>query len=107
MHERKALMATLADAFVVLPGGLGTLEEFFEVWTWGQLGLHGKPYGLLDVADYFAPLLDFLDRAVAERFLRPEHRATLLVDDDPARLLGRMTAWQPPAVHKWIDRKSA
>ncbi|MEO6525256.1 MAG: TIGR00730 family Rossman fold protein, partial [Gemmatimonadaceae bacterium] len=75
MHERKARLAEMADAFVALPGGLGTLEEFTEIWTWGQLGLHRKPYGLLNVAGYYTPLMTFLDHAVAERFVRPEHRA--------------------------------
>src|SRR4030095_16359047 len=85
MHERKQLMADLADTFVLLPGGLGSLEEFFEVWTWGQLGLHRKPCGLLNVEGYFDPLLAFLDRAVDERFIRPEHRQQVLVDRDPER----------------------
>jgi uncharacterized protein (TIGR00730 family) len=104
MHERKQLMADLADAFVLLPGGLGSLEEFFEVWTWGQLGLHRKPYGLLNVDGYFDRLLTFLDHAVAERFIRREHRDLLLVDDDAGRLLGRLDAYEPSAVTKWIDR---
>ncbi len=105
MHERKQLMADLADAFVLLPGGLGSLEEFFEVWTWGQLGLHRKPYGLLNVAGYFDPLLAFLDHAVAERFVRSEHRDLVLVDDDPERLLARLDTHEPVAVPKWIDRR--
>jgi uncharacterized protein (TIGR00730 family) len=106
MHERKALMADLSDAFVALPGGLGTMEELFEVWTWGQLGLHRKPYGVLDVAGFYAPLLAFLDHAVAERFVRAEHRAFLVSDDDPERLLARMAEQVPPAVVKWIDRST-
>lgn len=104
MHERKATMAELADAFVTLPGGLGTLEELFEVWTWGQLGLHRKPYGLLNVERFFDPLLNYLDHAVAERFIRPEHRALLAVDTDPGRLLERLEWQQVPALPKWIDR---
>ncbi|HEX6535858.1 MAG TPA: TIGR00730 family Rossman fold protein [Gemmatimonadaceae bacterium] len=104
MHERKALMAELADGFVALPGGLGTMEEFFEIWTWGQLGLHRKPYALLDTAGFFDPLIAFLDRLVAERFLKPAHREMLLVDTDPARLLDRLTRHEVPAVAKWIDR---
>lgn len=87
MHERKALMADLADAFIALPGGLGTLEEIFEIWTWAQLGLHAKPMGFLDVNGFYAPLLQFLDRAVRERFLKEPHRAIALVDADPERLL--------------------
>ena len=95
MHERKARMADLADAFVALPGGLGTLDELFEIWTWAQLGIHAKPIGLLNVLGYFDPLLAFLDRTVEEGFVRPEHRATAAVDDDPARLLDRMLAQLP------------
>ena len=107
MHARKAAMAELADAFVALPGGIGTLEETFEAWTWSQLGLHAKPCALLDVDGYFAFLEAFLDRAVAERFVRPEHRAMLLVERDPERLLDALAAWRAPAVAKWIDRASS
>jgi uncharacterized protein (TIGR00730 family) len=107
MHERKALMAELADGFVALPGGIGTLEELVEMHTWAQLGFHVKPIGVLDVAGFYRPLAAFLDHAVTERFLRPEHRATLLIDDEPTALLQRMQAWEPPAVEKWIDRESA
>lgn len=92
MHERKALMAELADAFVALPGGLGTLEELFEVWTWGMLGLHAKPYGLLDVDGYYQPLIRFLDHARDEGFIRPEQRERLIVDADAGRLLDRVLA---------------
>ncbi|MEO6258982.1 MAG: TIGR00730 family Rossman fold protein [Thermoanaerobaculia bacterium] len=102
MHERKALMASLSDAFVALPGGLGTLEEIFEVWTWGQLGIHRKPIGFLDVSGYYAPLMTFLDRAVVAGFIRPEHRASALVDADPQRLLERLSTHQPPDVRKWL-----
>ena len=104
MHERKALMADLSDGFLALPGGIGTLEELFEVWTWGQLGLHAKPCALLDVAGYYSPLLAFLDHTVDEGFLREAHRAVLLVDADPEALLDRMAGFTPPAVEKWIDR---
>jgi uncharacterized protein (TIGR00730 family) len=104
MHARKALMAELADAFVALPGGLGTFEELFEVWTWAQLGLHRKPVALLDVAGFYGPLAAFLDAAVAERFVRPEHRGMLLVEEDPAALLDRLAAYRPPVVDKWIRR---
>ena len=87
MHQRKAMMADLADGFIGLPGGLGTFEEFFEVWTWGQLGLHAKPCGLLDVCGYFTHLIQFIDHAVAERFLRQENRDLLLLSPEPATLL--------------------
>jgi uncharacterized protein (TIGR00730 family) len=104
MHQRKQLMADLADGFVVLPGGLGTLEEFFEVWTWGQLGLHRKPYGLLNVASYFDSLLAFLDHSVSERFVRPDHRRLLLVAEDSMELLHRLDTYAVPLSPKWIDR---
>ena len=102
MHARKALMAELSDAFVALPGGLGTYEELFEVWTWAQLGLHHKPVALLDVAGFYRPLAAFLDGAVAARFVRPAHRGMLLVDEDAAALLDRLAAYRPPVVDKWI-----
>ena len=104
MHERKAMMASLADAFVALPGGLGTLEEIFEVWTWGQLGIHGKPCGFLDVAGYYAPLEAMLDHAVEQRFLRVETRAMLVRDDSLDALLERFADWSPPGLPKWLDR---
>lgn len=104
MHARKARMAELADAFIALPGGLGTLEELFEVWTWGQLGYHAKPLGLLEVEGFYARLTDFLDHLVAERFVREQHRAILQVSASPAELLARMDAWQPTAAPKWVDR---
>lgn len=104
MHARKARMAELADAFIALPGGLGTLEELFEVWTWGQLGYHAKPLGLLEVDGFYARLTDFLDHLVAERFVREQHRAILQLSASPAELLARMDAWQPTAAPKWVDR---
>jgi uncharacterized protein (TIGR00730 family) len=105
MHERKALMADLSDAFVALPGGLGTLEELFEVYTWSQLGLHSKPCGLLDVDGYYAGISDFLAHAVEERFLHEEHRAMLMVERDPRALIERLRAFEPQDVRpKWIDR---
>ena len=104
MHHRKQLMADLAEGFVILPGGLGTLEEFFEVWTWGQLGLHRKPYGLLNVASYFDSLLAFLDHSVSERFVRPDHRRLLLMAEDPMELLHRLDTYAVPLSPKWIDR---
>jgi hypothetical protein len=103
MHERKAMMAELAGAFVAMPGGLGTLEELFETWTWSQLGMHRKPVGLLDVEGYFEPLLRFLESSVEEGFVRPEHRAVLRVRDDPGELLDALDAFAPPRVEKWIE----
>jgi uncharacterized protein (TIGR00730 family) len=103
MHERKALMAELADGFLALPGGIGTLEEFFEVYTWSQLGLHPKPLGLLDVAGFYRPLLAWLDSAVAEGFLRPEHRAMLAHGPDLATLLAQLASFAPPPTPKWLD----
>jgi uncharacterized protein (TIGR00730 family) len=102
MHERKALMADLADAFVAAPGGLGTLEELFEVLTWSQLGLHDKPCGLLDVRGYYDALDAFLDHAVAEGFLRPDSRRMLLAGRDPGEILDRLAAWSPPDRRHWI-----
>ena len=107
MHERKALMADLADGFIALPGGIGTLEEFCEILTWAQLGLHRKPCGLINAAGYFDHLMAFLDHAVRERFLRPEHRAMVLLESDPTLLLDRFAAYAPPLLPKWIDRSSA
>jgi uncharacterized protein (TIGR00730 family) len=103
MHQRKAMMAELADGFIALPGGIGTLEEFFETWTWGQLGMHTKPCGLLNVAGYFDPLLEFLDQAVAERFVRDVHRSMVVVERDPAALLARFESYEPPRVVKWLN----
>ena len=105
MHERKALMADLADAFIALPGGLGTLEEFFEVLTWAQLGLHAKPCGLLNVDRYYDPLIQLLDHMVAARFVRAEHRAMVLVEEAPQRLLERFAGYRVPVQEKWIDRE--
>jgi uncharacterized protein (TIGR00730 family) len=105
MHERKALMADLSDGFIALPGGIGTLDELIEITTWSQLGIHGKPIGLLNVARYFDPLLGMLDHAVIERFMRPEHRRILLVREEPNPLLDAMTALRAvPPEAKWIDR---
>lgn len=103
MHERKAKMAALATGFVALPGGMGTLDEFCEIVTWAQLGIHDKPCALLNVAGYFDPFIRFIDQAVEQRFLKPEHRTMMLVDDDPEQLLERMRAFRPVAVPKWID----
>ena len=104
MHERKAAMADAADAFVMLPGGYGTLDEFFEVVTWTQLGIHAKPCGVLDVAGYFAPLGTLLDGAAQAGFVRPAHRGLVLTDTDPAALLDRLAAWAPVTTDKWLKR---
>jgi uncharacterized protein (TIGR00730 family) len=106
MHERKALLSELSDGFLAMPGGLGTLEELFEVWTWGQLGLHRKPYGIFEVNGFFAPLLSFLDHAVSEGFIRQEYRDLLVVDTDAGALIERMEAMHPPALPRWLDRAS-
>ena len=105
MHERKAAMAALADGFIALPGGVGTLEEFAEVVTWSQLGLHAKPTGLLNLLGYYDDLLRFLDHAAAERFLRPAHRDLILAAAGPAALLAAMARWRPEpgAAVKWMD----
>ena len=104
MHERKAIMADLSDGFITLPGGLGTLEELFEVLTWSQLGFHKKPCGLLNVNGYYEKLRAFLDYAVEEQFVKTSHRDMLLVEDSPERLLALMEAYQPPLVEQWIGR---
>lgn len=104
MHERKALMASLADGFVALPGGLGTLEEVLEILTWSQLGIHRKPVGLVDVEGYWTGLLGLLRHAVQEGFVRPEYATLVLVEPGPAALLDRFAAWRPPASAPiWLD----
>ena len=103
MHERKALMSELSEGFIALPGGNGTLEEFFEVLTWAQLGEHGKPCGLLNVAGYYDPLLAVFDRMVEKEFLREDHRKLVLVETDPSALLERFDGYRPPTNVKWID----
>jgi uncharacterized protein (TIGR00730 family) len=105
MHERKATMADLSDAFIALPGGLGTLEEIFEIWTWAQLGLHEKPLGFLDVAGFYASLMTFLDSAVRARFMKEPHRSIAMIDTDAESLLQRFEEWAPPRVEKWITRE--
>ncbi len=104
MHERKALMADLSDAFIALPGGFGTLEEFCEVVTWSQLGLHAKPCGVLNVLGYYSPLLAMLDHAVGERFLKPENRGLVLARDSVVELLQALAEWRPVRAEKWLDR---
>ena len=104
MHTRKAMMADLADAFIAMPGGVGTFEEFFEAVTWTQLGLHRKPCGLLNVAGFYTPLAAFIDQAVSEGFIKPVHRASIVVDDDAERLLDTLASVKLPDVPKWIER---
>jgi uncharacterized protein (TIGR00730 family) len=104
MHQRKALMESLADGVIALPGGFGTLEELFELLTWAQLGIHSKPVAMLEVAGYWDQLLAFVDHMVSERFLRPEQRDSLLVGDSPAELLARMAQYKPLSLDKWLDR---
>jgi len=103
MHERKQMMFDLSDAFIVLPGGLGTLDEVTELLTWSQLGLHGKPCGLINVSGYFDRLLAFLDNAVSEGFMRREHREMLLVSKEPEELLDRFGSYSAPKIEKWLN----
>lgn len=107
MHERKALMADLSDAFIALPGGLGTLDETFEMLTWIQLGIHRKPCALLDVDGYFERLAAFLDHAVEQRFLTAAHRAMLIVERDSDAALDRLASASLPNVSKWMDRTAS
>jgi uncharacterized protein (TIGR00730 family) len=97
-------MADKADGFIMLPGGFGTLDEFFEVVTWTQLGIHTKPCGVLDVGGFFAPLRELLDGATRQRFLRPGHRDLVIMESDPERMLERLRAWKPVDADKWLDR---
>lgn len=105
MHERKELMASLADAFIALPGGAGTLEEIFEQWTWSQLGIHAKPCGFLNVRDYFGPLLAMIERMVAEGFMAPAFAGMPAVDTEPDAVLARFRAYQPP-IRKWSNQRN-
>ncbi|MGR9036575.1 MAG: LOG family protein, partial [Gammaproteobacteria bacterium] len=104
MHERKTLMAELSDGFIALPGGIGTLEEIFEIWTWAQLGIHSKPCGLLNAEGYFEPLIKFLDHAAEEQFVSRQHRSMLFVESDPEALLDRFVDYRPPIVEKWVGK---
>lgn len=106
MHERKALMADLAQGFVALPGGFGTLDELCEILTWAQLGMHRKPVGLLNVEGYFDPLLAFLDQAVSDGFVRPPHRRLLIEGRDPSRILQVLSRSKAPVVSKWLDGRA-
>lgn len=107
MHERKALMADLADGFLALPGGFGTLEEFCEILTWAQLGLLRKPCGILNVEGYYDHLLSLFDHAVSERFLHPAHRAMVVAENAPEAVLDRVLTYEPPQMDKWISRSTA
>ena len=104
MHTRKARMAALSEGFIAMPGGIGTFEELFEIWTWGQLGIHAKPLGLLNVAGFYDPLATFLDQTVEAGFLKQGHRAMAMTDTEPATLLDRMEAYVPAATYKWIEK---
>jgi uncharacterized protein (TIGR00730 family) len=106
MHERKQVMADLSDGFIALPGGVGTLEELTEIYSWGQLGLHRKPCGLLNVEGYFDHLIRFMDHALEEGFLKPVHRDRLLVGEDPGALLDQLNGYRAPDLDKWLDRSS-
>jgi uncharacterized protein (TIGR00730 family) len=101
MHERKALMAELSDGFIALPGGFGTFEEFFEVLTWGRLGWHQKPIGLLNVTGFYSPLVQFLDHTTAEGFIRPKHRELVIIESEAEKILQRMRDFRPPTEVKW------
>jgi uncharacterized protein (TIGR00730 family) len=107
MHTRKMMMGELSDGFVALPGGIGTMEELFEVWTWAQLGLHRKPCGVLDVNGYFSPLIEFVDHMVAAGFLQPKHRAMLVVATAADDLLSRLAVYRAPAAAKWVTPREA
>jgi len=104
MHERKAAMVDESDAFVMLPGGFGTLDEFFEVLTWSQLGIHVKPCGILNVSGFFNPLLELFELATRQRFLRAEHRDMVVIEADPESMIDRLGSWAPMIVDKWLDR---
>jgi len=106
MHERKVMMAEMSDAFIALPGGMGTLDEFFEMVTLNQLGVQSKPSGLLNVEGYFDHLRAFLDHAVAERFVNPAHRDMIVMDDDPRRMIEKMRNWTMPQTSKWMNSKT-
>jgi uncharacterized protein (TIGR00730 family) len=106
MHQRKAVMAELSDGFIALPGGMGTFEEFFEITTWAQLGMHSKPCGLLNIAHYYDRLIEFLDQAMQECFIKPAHRALMMVASDADSLLDQFENHRPALVDKWLDRRT-
>lgn len=105
MHIRKARMAELSDGFIAMPGGIGTFEELFEIWTWGQLGIHSKPLAFLNVAGFYDPLAAFLDGTVEAGFLKQTHRAMTLTDTEPSTLLDRMEQYVPAATIKWVEKE--
>lgn len=105
MHERKMVMAELSDGFIALPGGIGTLEELFEIWTWAQLGFHNKPCGLLNVAGYYDFLIQFLDHVLTEQFVKAHHHAMLMVEQNPDALIERYIHYQPSAVKPWVNKE--
>jgi hypothetical protein len=105
MHERKAMMAVFADAFVILPGGFGTMDELYEILTWAQLGFHRKPIAILNVCGYYDPMLTFIDHLVDEGFVKQDHREVIVVGDDPDALLTRIESYQPPLVDKWLKQE--
>lgn len=105
MHQRKAKMAELADGFIALPGGLGTLEELFEMLTWSQLGLHRKPCGILNVNGFYNKLIELIDGAITAQFIKPEHRQLLITDSEPETLIAKMHVYRPPKVNKWFDEQ--
>lgn len=104
MHERKMMMAELSDGFIALPGGIGTLEELFEIWTWAQLGFHNKPCGLLNINGYYDSLIGFLDHVLAEQFVKKEHHALLLIETNPNTLLDRYSNYQAPIIRHWVNK---
>ena len=103
MHERKALMNKISDGFIILPGGVGTLEEFFEIWSWGQLGIHAKPFGVLNVDGFWNPMFQLLDQMTAQGFVKPEHRAMVRVSEDITALVDAMNAYHAPGDVVWLD----
>lgn len=105
MHTRKARMAELSDGFIAMPGGIGTFEEIFEIWTWGQLGIHTKPLGFLNIGGFYDPLATFLDNTVEAGFLKQSHRAMAMTDTEPATLLERMDQYVPSATFKWVEKE--
>ncbi|MGO4674757.1 TIGR00730 family Rossman fold protein [Bosea sp. 2YAB26] len=105
MHTRKARMAELSDGFIAMPGGIGTFEEIFEIWTWGQLGIHTKPLGFLNIGGFYDPLATFLDNTVEAGFLKQNHRAMAMTDTEPATLLERMDQYVPSATFKWVEKE--
>jgi hypothetical protein len=105
MHTRKARMAELSDGFIAMPGGIGTFEELFEIWTWAQLGIHTKPLAFLNIAGFYDPLATFLDNTVEAGFLKQNHRAMAITDTEPATLLDRMEQYVPSAAHKWVEKE--